>query len=263
MRLCPEQGRQTTRPEKVNMSENRPKVLVVDDDPNLTDLLVDTLEVIGYEAVPAGSAQQALSLLGEQQFNLVITDISMPGMSGIELLQEVKRLEADLPVMLITGVGSDELEEEAYQYGADGFLSKPFRIGKIEAEIGKLLKGLHRRRVLLVDDHQEFLSSSKERLEATNNIVTAVDNYQDAVNALENYAFDLVITDLRLPDGDGIELYRMIKRSYQDLPVILVTAYLTPDVLHRIKESGITRFMSKPVDFDTLAETFSILDPVA
>lgn len=245
------------------MLEHRPKVLVVDDDPNLTELLVDTLEVIGYEACPALSPLEALRMLSESEFNLVITDISMPGMSGIELLQRIKEREQDMPVMLITGVGSDELKQEAFESGADGFLSKPFRIGKIEAEIGKLLRGIQRRRVLLVDDQPDFLNSSKERLENDNNVVYAAANYTDALELLETKEFDLVITDLRLPDGDGIELYRRAKRKNPDMPVILVTAYLTPEVLEEIKGSGITRFMPKPIDFEALEATFIPMQPVA
>ena len=135
------------------MIHEEPRVLVVDDDPSLTDLLVDTLEVIGYESKAAASAQQALTMLRAGHFNLVITDINMPEMSGIELLQKIKEDHKDLPVMLITGVGSESLKQEAYEFGADGFLSKPFRIGRIETEIGNLLKGIQRRRVLLIDDN--------------------------------------------------------------------------------------------------------------
>ena len=243
--------------------ETRPRVLVVDDDPNLTELLVDTLEVIGYEATPALSPLEALKMLAEESFNLVVTDISMPGMSGIELLQRIKEKRADLPVMLITGVGSDELKQEAFDSGADGFLSKPFRIGKIEAEIGKLLKGIQRRRVLLIDDNPDFLHSSQMRLESDNNIVSTAINCAEARELLDTQEFDLVITDLRLPDGNGIELYRHAKRNNPDMPVILVTAYLTPDVLEDIKASGVTRFMPKPIDFTALEATFTILQPVA
>lgn len=234
------------------MAENMPKVLIVDDDPNLTELLVDTLEVIGYESYSAGSARDALVLIEQEPFSLVITDINMPEMSGIELLQEIKKLHANLPVMLITGVGTEQLRQEAFQSGADGFLSKPFRIHMIEAEIGKLLKGIQRHRVLVVDDTEDFLTSAKERLEASNNVVYTAMSVGEAIDTINNQSLDLVITDLKLPDGEGIQVYRFIKSTYPDLPVILVTAYLSSDALERIKESGITRFMAKPLDYNRL-----------
>ncbi len=229
-----------------------PKVLIVDDDPSLTELLVDTLEVIGYESLSASSAREALDLIRSQSFSLVITDINMPEMSGIELLQEIKKVDAHMPVMLITGIGTDSLKQEAFEFGADGFLSKPFRIGKIEAEIGNLLKGIHRHRVLVVDDNADFLNSSKERLEAYNNVVYTASTVREALNVLRTKALDLVITDLRLPDGEGTEVYRFIKSHIPDLPVILVTAFATGEVLERIRRTGITRFMAKPLDYDRL-----------
>jgi DNA-binding NtrC family response regulator len=233
------------------------RVLVVDDDPNLTDLLVDTLEVIGYESRAASSAQQALTMLKGERFSLVITDINMPEMSGIELLQRIKEVDSNLPVMLITGVGSDEIKQEAYEFGADGFLSKPFRIGKIEREIGNLLKGIQRRRVLLVDDNDEFLNSAKERLETLNNVVYTAGCVQEAKRAIDTRKLDMVITDFMLPDGDGINVYLYVKSKKPDLPVILVTAYATAEVLEKIRKSGITRFMPKPIDYSRLEDEFT------
>lgn len=239
------------------MIHEEPRVLIVDDDPSLTDLLVDTLEVIGYESKAAASAQQALTMLRGERFNLVITDINMPEMSGIELLQKIKEDHKDLPVMLITGVGSESLKQEAYEFGADGFLSKPFRIGRIETEIGNLLKGIQRRRVLLIDDNEEFLQSSQERLEASNNVVYTARNVAEGLEMVEKQKLDMVITDLMLPDGDGIALYLKVKSQHPELPVILVTAYASGEVLEKIRNSGITRFMAKPLDFNRLEDELS------
>ncbi|MCK4858231.1 MAG: response regulator [candidate division Zixibacteria bacterium] len=228
------------------------KVLVVDDDASLTELLVDTLEVIGYEAYPATSAAKALAALSQQQFSLVISDINMPEMSGIELLQEIKKSHADLPVLLITGVGTEELKQQAFKSGADGFLAKPFRINKIEAEISSLLRGLQQRRVLVVDDNEEFLVSLRERLEAANNIVYTATTVAAGLDAVRKNELDLVITDFVFPDGDGIELYQQVKAGFPKLPIILITAYVSAGLLERIKKSGIARFMPKPLDFQRL-----------
>ncbi len=76
-----------------NVAEHMIKVLVVDDDPNLTELLVDTLVVIGYQAYAAESAKTALEVLEREEIDLVISDINMPAMSGIELLEEIKKIQ--------------------------------------------------------------------------------------------------------------------------------------------------------------------------
>ena len=92
-------------------------MLVVDDDPNLTDLLVDTLATIGYEAFAAQSAKTALEVLRKEPIDLVVSDINMPDMSGLELLEEIKKANRHLPVMLITGIGNDSIRSRAYSSG--------------------------------------------------------------------------------------------------------------------------------------------------
>jgi len=105
------------------------KVLVVDDDHNLLDLLDDTLATIGYESMGAADAFEALEKLKQQHFDLVITDILMPGMDGFELLRRIRETYPGLPVMFITGV---ELPEAIEKAAPDGYLIKPFRISHVE-----------------------------------------------------------------------------------------------------------------------------------
>ena len=228
------------------------KVLVVDDDPNLTDLLVDTLSAIGYEPHSAGSAQEALNVLSSIRIDLVISDINMPEMSGIELLQEIKKRNRRLPVMLITGIGSDGIKAQAYSKGADGFLAKPFRIGTMESEIGKMLSSLKRRRIVVIDDNEEFLASLCQRLEEGDNEVHAFTTVKDTTEYLTENPVDLVITDLKMPDGDGLSLISQLHDRFPNLPVVMVSAYATDDLVERIRKSGVQKFLTKPVNFSEL-----------
>ncbi len=230
------------------------RVLVVDDDPALTELLVDTLSSIGYEAKDAQSATAALKLLKEESFDLVISDINMPHMSGIELLQEIKRLNRRLPVMLITGICTDTVKQQAFTNGADGFLAKPFRIGTIEREIGKLLAAVRRRRVVVIDDNEEFLSTLTQRLQEHDNEVAAFATLKQAFVHLQNHPVDLVITDLRMPDGDGLTLANWIHQHIPRIPVVMVSAYATDSLVSRFRDAGIEKFIAKPVNFDVLDE---------
>jgi DNA-binding NtrC family response regulator len=236
------------------VNDPKTKVLVVDDDPNLTDLLVETLAVIGYEAFSADSAHAALEVFRKERIDLVISDINMPEMSGIELLQEIKKINRQLPVMLITGIGTDTIKDRAFSSGADSFLAKPFRIGIIESEIARLLSGIKRTRIMIIDDNAEFLSSLCQRLEAADNVVHAFTTITRAAEYLRTSTVDLVITDLKMPDGDGISLFDEIHKQHPNLPVIMVSAFATDDILEKIKESGIRKFLPKPVNFRELED---------
>lgn len=228
------------------------KVLVVDDDPNLTDLLVDTLTAIGYEPYSAGSAQEALKLLSSMKIDLVISDINMPEMSGIELLQEIKKKNRRLPVMLITGIGSDGIKDQAYSKGADGFLAKPFRIGTMESEIGKMLHSLRKRRIIVLDDNKEFLASLCQRLEEGENEVHAFTTVKATTEYLADHPADLIITDFKMPDGDGLSLINQLHTRFPNLPVVMISAYATDDLVERIRKSGVRKFLSKPLNFNEL-----------
>lgn len=107
-------------------------VLIVDDNPNMSSLLVEMLEALDYEAVVAHDGNDALKKIAEQDFSLVITDFRMPNMTGIELLDKIKAHRADLPVAIISGYSIDEFEKNDLALKADGFLGKPFMISEID-----------------------------------------------------------------------------------------------------------------------------------
>jgi CheY-like chemotaxis protein len=112
------------------------RILIVDDDPFLLAILGDTLGSIGYQVTRAESGTRALELLQEFPFELMITDVKMPDIDGLQLFRQVREKYAGLPVLFITGVASEEIMGTV---DADGFLSKPFRIAQIEKLISETL----------------------------------------------------------------------------------------------------------------------------
>ncbi|MEW5797225.1 MAG: response regulator [Candidatus Zixiibacteriota bacterium] len=114
------------------------KILIVDDNPNMSALLSEMLEVFDQEAVVASDGFQALDALKSGNFSIVITDMRMPKMTGLELLQQVKENHPKVKVVLISGYSGSEIETQAEALKADGFLGKPLMMADIE----KLLKEL-------------------------------------------------------------------------------------------------------------------------
>ena len=113
-------------------------VLIVDDNPNMSSLLAEMLEVFDYSSVVAADGNEALSELESGEFSMVITDMRMPNMTGLELLQRVKERWPKLPVVLISGYSNTALESDDNIHRPDGFLGKPLMMSDIE----KLLKEL-------------------------------------------------------------------------------------------------------------------------
>ncbi|HWR82763.1 MAG TPA: response regulator [Candidatus Deferrimicrobium sp.] len=114
-------------------------VLIVDDNPNMSSLLADMLEVFDCPSVRAADGQQALAELEGQNFSMVITDMRMPNMTGLELLEKVKAKHPRLPVVLISGYSVAEFSSEVGDIKPDGFLAKPFMMSDIEKLLNTFL----------------------------------------------------------------------------------------------------------------------------
>lgn len=112
------------------------KILIVDDNPHMSSLLSDILDFFDYKGAGAQDGEEALKILGEESFDMVITDLRMPKMGGMDLLRTIKDKFPHLPVVVITGFGTDSSKSDAFDAHADGFLAKPFKV----EEIKKLLK---------------------------------------------------------------------------------------------------------------------------
>jgi two-component system response regulator FlrC len=115
------------------------KILIVDDNPNMSSLLVEMLEVFQYNAVRATDGQDALDKLDKDNVAMVITDMRMPKMSGMELLKAIKEKQPNLPVVVISGYSVDEEDSDLLRKKADGFLNKPFMMADIEKLLSSLL----------------------------------------------------------------------------------------------------------------------------
>ncbi len=115
------------------------KILIVDDNPNMSSLLVEMLEVFDYDALRANNGIEALETVENEDVSLIITDMRMPKMTGLELLQAVKEKNPKMPVVLISGYNVDEVDSDMVDAKADGFLNKPFMMADIEKLLNSLL----------------------------------------------------------------------------------------------------------------------------
>lgn len=120
------------------------KILIVDDEPDMLKLLNMTLQKkTPYHVTITNNPVEALSLAKSGEFDLVITDLKMPGLDGMELLDAVKKINPDTPVIMITAYGTIESASEAMSKGGFDFITKPFRIEQILFTIEKAIKWLN------------------------------------------------------------------------------------------------------------------------
>jgi excisionase family DNA binding protein len=137
--------RQVPRPATVTLPApalsrgGRKRVLVVDDEASIRDLLSKTLALAEYDVDTAGDGTAALDRMRAFAYDLLIADLKMPGMDGLTLIRQAKRIKADLPVIIITGFSTESSAIEAVNLGVDGYLTKPFRVPQVLAAAAKAL----------------------------------------------------------------------------------------------------------------------------
>jgi excisionase family DNA binding protein len=117
----------------------RQRVLVVDDEASIRDLLSKTLALAEYDVDTAPDGTAALDRLRVVNYDLLIADLKMPGMDGLTLIRQAKRMKADLPVIIITGFSTESSAIEAVNLGVAGYLTKPFRVPQVLAAASKAL----------------------------------------------------------------------------------------------------------------------------
>ena len=122
-----------------NLETVSERILVVDDEPDIRSTLSEFLELIGYGVAVASSAAEALNALRHDRFDLVITDVRMPGMSGIEAIPLIKEIDAEVAIIVITGYDSIDGAVEAIHRGAYDHVAKPFNFTDIEVIIKRAL----------------------------------------------------------------------------------------------------------------------------
>jgi PTS system mannose-specific IIA component len=123
------------------MADENKRILIIDDDEDMRSLLADLLWGEGFEPESVDNGSEAFRKMAHQTFDLVITDIRMTGLSGLDILPGLKKLQPGTSVIAITAFGSDEVHRKALIRGADVYLEKPIRLEDLRRLVHHLLDG--------------------------------------------------------------------------------------------------------------------------
>ena len=239
-------------------------ILLVDDDPVNRDVVQRRLEREGYVVDTADSGALALELLSVQRFDLIILDVLMPEMDGTEVL---RRIKADprfnkTPVMMLSSSDDRSLVIQCLELGASDYLHKPLNMAlaktRIErcfirrpAHVARDAKAVHKgSRILIVDDDEVNRDLLVQRVGRIGHVPTAVGSGEEALAALENDGFDLVLLDIIMPEMNGIEVLKAIKSDprFRGIFVIMVSAEDSAKIMLECLELGADDYITKPFD---------------
>lgn len=228
------------------------KILVVDDNEPFAVNLKDILEVKGYEVQTATDGFKGLELFKKIKFSLVIMDIKMPVMNGVETFKKMKEIDPGVPVIMVTAYALENLIKESLVNGAFGCLYKPLNFDKLFEIINNSFK--KGSLILVIDDDKNLCHNLKDILVRKGYTVKTANDSDTAIqNAVENN-FDIMLLDMKLPPLNGLETYLAIKAYRPNVTVIIITGFLDgmSEDIAKARMSNAYACIEKPVNMDDL-----------
>jgi DNA-binding NtrC family response regulator len=228
------------------------KILIVDDEDSLRETFGDILSMEGYEITLAKDGYEAIEKVKQQTFDLAFLDIKMPGINGVETFKEIKKINPNIIVFMMTAYSQKELIDEAKKEGAYACFSKPLELEKIEDILHNLEEDIN---ILIVDDDKNISELIAERLKEKGFKTRVVDTGEKTIELINTKKPDVVLLDVVLPDVDGVELFKEITKQLPAQNIIMMSAY---DVERKIEDLNV-KFFKKPIDFSKLEEEIKFI----
>ncbi len=231
------------------------RVLIVDDDRDHGESLAEVLEIRGHLAELAHSGEEAIARFRDADFDLVLMDVKLPGMNGVQTFFEFRKQRPDAHVLMMTGYSVEQLVAQAVEHGALGVIKKPFSITDLLASVENVKP---RGMVLVADDDPLFADSVIAMLADRGYRVETAATGQEALEKLARGGIDCLLLDIRLPVLSGLEVYQRMKEAGRLVPTILVTGYAADDEAREL--CPMTQGMlAKPFDPEVLLNALAEL----
>jgi PAS domain S-box-containing protein len=237
-------------------------ILVCDDDPSIRTIVAEQLRLSGYTVVEADRGEQAISMAEELPIDGILLDLYMPGVSGWETLNRLKRnpLTAAIPVVILSVLSPAERPQLASN--ADGWVQKPFNENLLLNELGRVLHGSEGpTHILLVEDDHDLANILISSFESTGVHISHAATRQEAIAMCRSQRPDLLILDISLPDGDGFGIIDWLRQHPQmrTLPVVVYSGREVSELEMTQLRLGPTQFLTKakvlPKDVEALVLT--------
>jgi DNA-binding response OmpR family regulator len=240
------------------MSDKVASILVVDDDVDTCRNLQDILADMGYQVDIAHDGAQALEMVRDKLYDIALLDLKMPGMDGITLYREIRKVQASAVALVVTAFASTTSTDQALAAGAWRVLSKPvdltLLLGLVEMAVGQPL-------VMVVDDDHDLCDSLWDLLRDQGFRVGLAHDDQDAARQLAGQKHSVVLIDMRLPSGDGRQVFRMVRAANPEARTVVITGHREEmdTLVQQVVAEGADAICYKPFDVPKLLATLQKL----
>ncbi len=247
------------------------KILLVEDDPMIAEIYMKKFSSAGFEMTNATTGREVLKLAGEAKFDLILLDMVIPELTGLEVLKELKHSGNYMPiprVVVFSNLNETDTQTEALNLGADGFIGKSEHSpSEIVDEVRRFLTEFSERekhqtkdlaesvqkqtglakKILLIEDEEIFLEMFGKKLEDSGFEVDYANNGAWGLKEAMEKNYDLIVTDIVMPALGGEEVIQKIRENEKtaNVPIIALSASVDQDVQFRVEAMGVKDFFVK------------------
>lgn len=232
----------------------QPTILLVDDNKAFIDNIKDVLEEENCRVVTANSGEEACMLSERKSFDLVLMDIKMPGMDGVECFLRMKHKDPDVKVVLFTAYALEELIDKARRNGVLEVIRKPLDVERLIHLIHKATNRNIGGWVLIADDDRALCENLVDALTDAGFQVAAVSDGEEAIQEAKKKRYDILLLDMKMPGMNGLEVFREIKTVHPAVITILITGYadeMKSFIQQAVQENAYT-MLPKPIEMNRL-----------
>ena len=223
------------------------RLLIVDDERDTCCNLSDIFTDVGYRVETASDACSALHKMRDMRFEFAVLDLIMPGMDGVSLYREMKRLSPEIVAVLSTAYPGDPQARESQAAGIWRIVPKPVDVALLLELIDEALK---QPLVLVVDDDSEQCANLCDLLRDEGFRVAIAHDTRTAIDRFRETTFEVILIDMQLPDGDGADVFNSIPQLQPCARTILITGYRaeTAATVESLMKGGVDAICYKPLD---------------
>lgn len=235
------------------------KVLLIEDDSVARNMLKRVIEREGYEIILATDGHDGLNKFKSEKPDIVITDINMPRMNGLEVMRKVKEISPSTEIILITGHGDYEIAVLALQEGALDYIKKPINLDDIILSLGRAKEKILQKRkigiknsILILEDDKNTRDKLAKIFEKEGYMVYTGADGEEGVDIFSNNKIDILIVDINMPKKSGIEVLNEVKQASKNFEIILLTGYGDENTAIQAMRCGAINYLRKPIDVEQL-----------